>query len=57
MRTLDGAHPKGGMAALRLVGKTESDEARRAVCVLLFRGRCWMTAISRRSGQGLKKNG
>ena len=57
MGAKNGARPEREMAPLRLCGNTASDEARRAVCVLLFRSGGWMHAKSQRSMWGLKKKG
>ena len=43
MGAKNGARPEREMAHLSLCGKTASDEARRAVCVLLPRSTRWKT--------------
>jgi hypothetical protein len=55
MGAKNGARPERETAHLSLCGKTATDEARRAVCVLLFRSTRWKTAKSCRSRQDLKK--
>jgi hypothetical protein len=57
MGAKNGARPEREMPPLDLCGKTASEEARRAVCVLLFRCGRWITAKSWRSRQGVKMKG